>query len=1347
MGSSKFEIEKFDGKGDFPMWKKKMRAVLVQQKCAKAIGDPSDFPEMMKSSDKQEILETAYSLLILNLADNVLRQVDEEDTALKVWNKLESLYMIKSLSNKIYLKEQLFGFKMDSSKNLEENLDDFKKITVSLANIDEKISEENQAIILLNSLPESYKELKAAIKYGRDSLTLDDVLGALRSRELEIKIEKKATSEGLQVRGRTPRRDHQKGRGKSRSKSRGKRVCWHCQKEGHLRRNCPDRKKGSESIFNNDLANLSDGYVNSEVLTVSTNQENNEWIMDSGCSYHMTPRKELMFDFKPVNGGKVLMGNDHVCSVNGAGSIKFKLWDGSIRTIENVRWVPQLRRNLLSLGMFDKNGCSYKSEGGKLRVLKGSMVVLRGSLQHGLYILEGRAIDGMAAAVKDEDKTRLWHRRLGHISLRGLQELCKQGILDSKSITSLEFCETCVLGKTHKLKFAKATHISNCILEYVHADLWGSSFVPMSLTGYQYFMSIIDDYSRRVWVYFLKHKNQAFAKFKEWKIMVENQTGKRLKKLRTDNGLEFCNREFNDYCTKQGIARHRTCTETPQQNGLAERMNRTILDKVRCMLSESNLPKRFWAEATNTAVYLINRSPCSSINFQTPMHVWTGKKPNLSHLKPFGCLAYIHVNQGKLNPRALKGIFIGYPSGVKGYKIWLIEEKKCVISRNIIFHEDALLRTNLQEQKIPSETDKFQLEVEKHPDHITQGSLDETSDQDEEVQVTPQSSRTTGSETQTDEESTLRAVNRLFTSGQDRVQDDEPVQSTSDQGGDLTSYQLARDRSRRAIRTPVRYAQADLITYALNIGEEIEHEEPATFQEACNSNESSYWLKAMKEEMISLEKNKTWKLVNKSPGQKIIGCKWVFKRKPGIPGVQLPRYKARVVAKGFTQVEGVDYHDIFSPVVKHSSIRLLLAYVAMFNLELEQLDVKTAFLHGNLEETLYMEQPPGFIAKGSENKVCLLLKSLYGLKQSPRQWYKKFDEFMLRENFNKSAYDSCVYFKRIKEGSYLYLLIYVDDMLIIGKEIKDINDLKIALNSEFEMKDLGPAKRILGIDIYRDRKRGILSLSQADYIQKVLKTFGMLESKQVSTPIPSHYKLKSVKGSISNTELEYMKKVPYCNAVGSLMYAMIATRPDIAYGVGLVSRFMSLPSKEHWQAVKWLLRYLKGSGKLGLFYSKPRNNQIELKGYCDADFAADLDRRRSLSGYVFTIGENVISWKSSLQHIVALSTTEAEYVALTEAMKEAIWLKGIINELKIECCSVRLYCDSQSAIHLSKNSMFHERTKHIDVRLHFVRDIISKEIIKVEKISTLINPADILTKAVPVGKFEEALNLLQVWST
>ena len=269
---------------------------------------------------------------------------------------------------------------MDPSKNLEENLDEFKKITVSLANIDENISDENQAIIILNSLPDSFKDMKAAIRYGRESLSLDDVLGALWSRDLEIKFEKKHNSESLQVRGRSQKRDQFKPRGKGRSKSKSNKTYWQCHKEGHFRRNCPERRKVQDGFLNTESANITQGYESGEVLTMCTAQADDQWLMDLGCTYHMTSRKDLLFDFKVLNGGKVLMGNDQTCSVTGIGLVKIQLWDGTIRVIENVRLVPKLRRNLLSLGMLDANGYSYKAKNGILKVMKGTLVVLKGSL-------------------------------------------------------------------------------------------------------------------------------------------------------------------------------------------------------------------------------------------------------------------------------------------------------------------------------------------------------------------------------------------------------------------------------------------------------------------------------------------------------------------------------------------------------------------------------------------------------------------------------------------------------------------------------------------------------------------------------------------------------------------------------------------------------------------------------------------------------------------------------------------------------------------------------------------------------------------------------------------------------
>jgi len=418
--------------------------------------------------------------------------------------------------------------------------------------------------------------------------------------------------------------------------------------------------------------------------------------------------------------------------------------------------------------------------------------------------------------------------------------------------------------------------------------------------------------------------------------------------------------------------------------------------------------------------------------------------------------------------------------------------------------------------------------------------------------------------------------------------------------------------------------------------------------------------------------------------------------------------------------------------------------VAQENLELEQLDVKTAFLHGELKEKIYMMPPEGCDSLFKENEVCLLNKSLYGLKQAPRQWNEKFDHYMTEIGFKRSDYDSCAYTKKLSDDSTMYLLLYVDDMLVAANNMQAIDALKKELSIKFEMKDLGAAKKILGIEIIIDREAGVLWLSQESYLNKVLKTFNMLESKPALTPLGAHLKMKSATEEKLSTEEEYMKSVPYSSAVGSIMYSMIGTRPDLAYPVGVVSRFMSQPAKEHWLGVKWVLRYIKGTVDTRLCYK--RNSDFSICGYCDADYAADLDKRRSITGLVFTLGGNTISWKSGLQRVVAQSSIESEYMSLTEAVKEAIWLKGLLKDFGYEQKNVEIFCDSQSAIALSKNNVHHERTKHIDVKFHFIREIIADGKVEVSKISTEKNPADIFTKVLPVNKFQTALDFLRVKS-
>ncbi|CAL1353780.1 unnamed protein product [Linum trigynum] len=453
------------------------------------------------------------------------------------------------------------------------------------------------------------------------------------------------------------------------------------------------------------------------------------------------------------------------------------------------------------------------------------------------------------------------------------------------------------------------------------------------------------------------------------------------------------------------------------------------------------------------------------------------------------------------------------------------------------------------------------------------------------------------------------------------------------------------------------------------------------------------------------------------------------------------KFKARVVARGFSQREGVDYNEIFSPVVKHTSIRVLLAIVAHYDLELEQLDVKTAFLHGELEEKIYMTHPEGFEVPGKEDYVCKLKKSLYGLKQSPRQWYKRFDSYMLELGYSRSPYDCCVYHNKVEDGSMIYLVLYVDDMLIAARSKSDIQKLKGLLSAEFEMKDLGAAQKILGMEIYRDRSKKKLFLSQKSYIQKILSRFGMSSAKPLNTPSASNVHLSSAYAPQSEAEKEYMSRVPYASAVGSLMYAMVCTRPDLAHAVSVVSRFMIQPGKEHWQAVKRMFRYLKGTPDVGISFGS--DTECLVSGYSDSDYAGDVDTRRSMTGYVFTLGSSVVSWKATLQSAVTLSTTEAEYMALTEAAKEGIWLKGLVGDLGLHHDQALVYCDSLSAICLAKDQVHHERTKHIDVRYHFLR---TEKRIKVKKVGTADNPADMFTKPVPHGKFQHCLDLLNVLS-
>jgi hypothetical protein len=762
--------------------------------------------------------------------------------------------------------------------------------------------------------------------------------------------------------------------------------------------------------------------------------------------------------------------------------------------------------------------------------------------------------------------------------------------------------------------------------------------------------------------------DEALDHFKIYKAEVETQLERKIKRLRSDRGGEYFPLIFDEFCAEHGIIHERTPPYSPQSNGVAERKNRTLLDLVNAMLDTAGLSKAWWGEAVLTSCHVLNRVPNKNKD-KTPYEEWIGRRPSLSYLRTWGCLAKVNVpitKKRKLGPKTVDCVFLGYAHRSTAYRFLVVKSDVPDMNVDTVMESrDAKFFENFFPMKDMHSTSRFSTEIIPEPA--------------------------------------------------------EPVESFEQPLEDVLEKDDS-DAPRRSKRQRVPKSFGDDFTVYLV------DDTPTSIAEAYASPDADDWKEAVHSEMDSILSNGTWEVIDRPYGCKPVGCKWVFKKKLRPDGT-IEKYKARLVAKGYTQKEGEDFFDTYSPVARLTTIRVLLSLAASYGLLVHQMDVKTAFLNGELDEEIYMDQPDGFIIKGQESKVCKLLKSLYGLKQAPKQWHEKFDKTLTSAGFAVNDADRCVYY-RYGGGEGVILCLYVDDILIFGTNIDVINEVKSFLSKSFDMKDLGEADVILNIKLVKD-ENGI-TLLQSHYVEKALSRFGYIDGKTSPTPYDPSVMLRKNK-RIARDPLRYSQ------IIGSLMYLASATRPDISFAVSKLSRFLSNPGDDHWRALERVMRYLLGTKSYGLHYS---GDPAVLEGYSDSNWISDADEIKATSGYVFTLGGGAVSWKSCKQTILTRSTMEAELTALDTATVEAEWLRELLMDLPVvekPVPAILMNCDNQTVIakvNSSKDNM--KSSRHVKRRLKSVRKLRNSGVIALDYIQTARNLADPFTKGLSRNVIDNA---------
>ncbi|KAI5314222.1 hypothetical protein L3X38_043398 [Prunus dulcis] len=955
--------------------------------------------------------------------------------------------------------------------------------------------------------------------------------------------------------------------------------CQTCGKRGHAALDCYHRSNYSFQ-----------GQAPPSSLTAMTAQTSYSpeqvWIADSGATHHMVGDVSHLQNMTPcVTEENVTVGNGEGLNILHIGTSNLSCATSRL-TMPSVFHVPQLKANLLSVHQLCKDNKCYivfDVSGFLIQDKVTHQVLLKGNSDHGLYpipLLPQSTISLISslhkAYIGQQIKSSLWHHRLGHTTNEVTKKMLQASAISASDDLSLAICSACLQGKMHRLSFPTSHSRATMPSQYV------------------------------------------FGVFKKFYAMLTNQYDAKVKIFQTDGGGEFTSTLFTAFLDSKGVNHHLSCPHTPQQNGLAERKNRHVIDTAITLLSAASLPTKFWVHSVAHAVYLINRMLGAVLNHQSPFLKLFGHAPHVQHLRVFGTAVYPYLrcyNVHKLQPRTAQCVFMGYAQGYKGVLCFNMLNGKFVVLRHVLHDETVFPFANKMSSSVSgsfhgnSRTTPVLVSIPipvssstpQHSMSLSPSGLQPAVSHD--VIFSHQVSNSDPISRASSSNDSIGNMVPLVSMPAPVLRDDQlqvflPASSQYDDvsvpSGSVNTHTMT---TRSKVGIVCRKPFSDYQCYYTSIPSLPDETEPATYKLAS---QSPVWITAMQEELDALHMQGTWILVPKPCHKNVVGSKWVYRIKRNSDGT-VSRHKACLAAQGFSQEPGLDFSETFSPVVRHTTVRLILSIAAMNKWSLRQLDVKNAFLH-DLEEKVFMRQPPGFEDSAHPEFVCQLKKSLYGLKQAPRAWNAKFTGYLPAIGFKSSHFDPSLFVKHTG-SDIVILLLYVDDIILTGSKASCIQEVVDELSAVFEMKDMGKLTYFLGLQI--------------DY----------------------------------NAEI---------------------------------------------------LRYIQGTLDHGLKFS---SGPLQLHAFSDADWAGDVNTRRSTTGFVVFLGPNPISWQSKKQTSVAMSSTEAEYRSLAHTSADIAWIRQVLQDLKVSLPQQPvLHCDNLSAIALSSNPVYHSQIKHLDIDFHFVRE-------------------------------------------